>query len=129
MEPITLIVTALAAGASSGAIEGLASSVKENAKAAFEKLHALVQRRLGSDPRAEVILDGHQEDPDTYQAPLTKMLTEAGAADDSDLLEAAKALMELVDQQGSGTGKYTVNVSNSQGVQVGDYGTQTNNFS
>ncbi|MCL2583228.1 MAG: hypothetical protein FWE35_12315 [Streptosporangiales bacterium] len=128
MEPITLIVTALAAGASSGAIEGLAASVKENAKAAFSKLHALVQRRFEGNASAQVILDEHQNDPESYETPLAKKLTETGAADDSELLEAAKGLMELLDQSGASAGKYNVTVQGSQGVQVGDGNSQVNNF-
>lgn len=128
MEPITLIVTALAAGASSGAIEGLASSVKENAKAAFEKLHALVQRRFDGNAGAQMILAEHQNDPATYEAPLAKKLTETGAADDSGLLDAAKALLELLDQEGASAGKYNVTIKGSKGVQVGDGNSQVNNF-
>ena len=36
--------------------------------------------------------------------------------------------MALVDAAGSQSGKYTVDVRGSQGVQVGDHNTQTNTF-
>jgi hypothetical protein len=49
------------------------------------------------------------------------MLTEGGAADDANLVEAARALMELVDATGTAAGKYDVTIKDSQGVQVGDH--------
>jgi len=128
VEPITLIVTALAAGASSGVIEGLTGTVKENAKAAFAKLHELTRRRFQGNTSAEVILSEYQNDPATYEAPLAKKLAGVGAADDTELLAAAKALMELVDQTGASSGKYNVTIKNSKGVQVGDGNTQFNKF-
>jgi hypothetical protein len=53
---------------------------------------------------------------------------EVGAADDSQLLTAAKALMELIDQNGVKSGKYNVTIKDSKGVQVGDGNIQVNRF-
>ncbi|MET8139472.1 hypothetical protein ABZU32_04070 [Sphaerisporangium sp. NPDC005288] len=128
MEPVALIVTALAAGASSGVIEGLAGTVKENANAAFVKLLDLTRRRFKGNASAEVILSEHQNDPATYEAPLAKKLAAAGAADDTELLAAAKALMELLDRSGASPGKYNVTIKDSKGVQVGEDNTQYNTF-
>jgi hypothetical protein len=128
MEPISLIVTALAAGASSGAIEGLADTVKENAKAAFAKLLELTRRRVEGNGNAEVVLSEHQNDPAAYATPLAKKLAEAGAADDTELLASAMALMKLLDQAGTSSGKYNVTIKNSKGVQAGDGNTQYNKF-
>lgn len=117
VEPITLIVAALAAGASSGAIEELAGTAKENARAAFAKLRELTRRRFEGNASAEVILSEYQDDPAAYEAPLAKKLAGAGAADDTELLAAAKALMELVDQTGASSGRYNVTINNSKGVR------------
>ena len=43
-------------------------------------------------------------------------------------MAVAQALMSLVDEAGSRSGKYLVTVRDSQGVQVGDRNTQTNIF-
>jgi len=59
---------------------------------------------------------------------LSSELTEAGAADDSDLVAAAKELMELVDGTGARAGKYSVPIMHSKGVQVGDRNIQVNRF-
>lgn len=128
MDPITLIVTALAAGASAGAIEALQDDVKEKAIAAYGKLRDLVTRRFRGNAAAEVVLAEYEADPQTYAAPLTKKLTEAGAADDADLRAAARALMDLVDQAGARAGKYNVTITNAQGVQIGDNSIQVNRF-
>jgi hypothetical protein len=128
VDPITLIVTALAAGASAGALEALKDDVKERAKAAYAKLDELVKQRFRGNARAEFVLAEHSADPETYQAPLAKKLTESGAADDAELLTAARALMELVDQAGARAGKYNVTVTNSKGVQIGDSNIQVNQF-
>ncbi|MFC7381722.1 hypothetical protein [Sphaerisporangium rhizosphaerae] len=128
MEPVTLIVTALAAGASSGVIEGLAGTVKESVNAAFAKLLDLARRRFEGNAGAEVILSEHQNDPAAYEAPLAKKLAAAGAADDAELLAAATALMELLDRSGASSGRYNVKINDSKGVQVGEGNTQHNTF-
>ena len=128
VDPITLIVTALAAGASSGAIQALQNDVKEKAIAAYGKLHDLVKRLYRVNAAAEVVLSEYQADPQTYAGGLTKKLTEAGAADDADLLAAAQALMDLVDRAGARAGKYNVTITNANGVQIGDNSIQVNRF-
>jgi hypothetical protein len=74
------------------------------------------------------VLAEHEAAPHTWETPLAAELTAAGAAGDVDLLTAAQALLSLVDEAGSRSGKYVVTVRDSQGVQVGDRNTQTNTF-
>ena len=128
IDPVTLIVTALTTGASAGALETLTDEVKESVKAAYGKLHELVRRRLRGTSGAEGILAEYQADPGTYEAPLAKKLTEAGAGDDADLVAAARTLMELVDQRGAKSGKYSLTIMSSKGVQIGDGNRQVNHF-
>lgn len=120
MEPITLIVTALAAGASSGAIDTLKDSSKDAAKAACAKLRALARRRLVGRPDGERALEQHITAPQKWEGLLTAELTEAGAANDADLVDAAKALMDIVDQAGAKSGNYNVTIKGSRNVLVGD---------
>jgi hypothetical protein len=128
MEEVGLILTALATGATTGALDSLKDDVKDRAKATYAKLHDLVKRRFWGNTSAEVILSEHQADPETYAAPLAKKLTEAGAADDGELVATARTLMELVDQAGARSGKYNVTIKDSRGVQVGDGNLQVNKF-
>jgi RIP homotypic interaction motif len=128
MEPVTLIVTALAAGASAGAIDGLKENAKDAAKAAYAKVRALAGKRVAGHPDGELALDRHMTAPQKWEGLLTTELAEAGAASDADLVAAARALMDLVDQAGARSGKYHVTIKDSTGVQVGDGNIQINRF-
>jgi hypothetical protein len=124
MDPITLIVTALAAGAVLGVQDTASAMVRD----AYASLKALAKKRLGGGPGAEVVLSRHEQAPETWQAPLMAELAETGADRDGDLVAAAQALLDLVGGAGRGTGKYTVDARGAQGVQVGDHDRQDNVF-
>ena len=126
MEPVTLIVTALAAGAGAGALDALKDDVKEMAKAAYARLRGLATKRLSGRPHGELALAEHETAPGKWEALLAAELTEAGAARDDELVAAAKALMELVGP--AGAGKYNVTIKDSKGFQVGDGNVQVNKF-
>ena len=128
MEPITLIVAALAAGASAGVIDALKDNAKEAAKAAYAKLRGLAQKRIAGQPDGDLALERHETAPQKWEAVLTGELTAAGAANDAELVAAAKALMELIDQVGAKSGKYNVTIKDAKGVQVGEGNVQVNRF-
>lgn len=124
MDPVTLIVTALAAGAASA----LQDDAKAAVKAALARLRELARKRFKDPANGEYLLVKHAAAPEVWQAPLEAELVEAGAASDPDLIAAAQDLMRLLDAKGSQDGKYAVSVANSRGVQIGDHNTQTNYF-
>jgi RIP homotypic interaction motif len=128
MDPITLIVAALAAGAAAGALDTVKDGAKAGVQAAYEKLRGLARRRVAGDQLGEMVLAAHENAPDTYAAPLTERLTEHGAADDADLVAAARQFLELVDAAGARAGTYNVTVKDSSGVQIGDGNIQVNHF-
>ena len=128
MDPVTLIVTALTAGASAGTIDALKDDAQDAAKRAYTKLRGLAQKRVAGRPDGELALERHQSAPQAWEPVLTGELTEAGAASDAGLVAAAKALMELVDGAGARVGKYNVTIKDSRGVQVGDGNIQVNRF-
>jgi hypothetical protein len=124
MDPITLIVTALAAGAASGTAEASASAVKD----AYGRLKVLAARRLRGRPDTERMLARHEAAPAVWRAPLMAALADAAADRDLDLVRAARALMTLIDEGGPGAAKYAVDARGAQGVQVGDRARQDNVF-
>ncbi len=124
MDPITLIVTALAAGAGLGLKDTASAAVKD----AYESLKEQVRKRLASRPDGELVLTRHAEAPGTWERPLVAELDAAGAGHDGSLVAAAEGLMSLVDEAGSKGGKYTVQIWGSQGTQVGDHSIQHNDF-
>jgi hypothetical protein len=124
MDPITLIVTALVAGAALGAQDTMSAMVKD----AYAGLKALVKKRLGGGPGADLVLAKHEQAPETWQTPLMAELARTGADGDRDLIAAAQALLDLIGEAGGRTGKYTIDVRGAQGVQIGDHNRQDNVF-
>jgi hypothetical protein len=124
VDPITLIVTALAAGAASA----LQDDAKESVKAAYARLRGKIMERFSGRRIGELALAEHENAPDVWEPRLRAELAATGAADTPDLVDAAQALMSLVDEAGARSGKYVVSVHGGQGVQVGDRTTQNNYF-
>jgi hypothetical protein len=115
MDPVTLIVTALVAGASTGLTAAVSSAVTD----AYNGLKGLVRRRLAGREGGELVLTRHEADPQVWERPLAQELTAAGAGDDRELVSAAQALMQLVDAAGSAAGKYTVVTASDHAVAAG----------
>jgi hypothetical protein len=104
MDPVSLIETALVTGAAASAKDTASQAVKD----AYTGLKSLLSRLFADKPNAQVILDEHEADPQTYKKPLKKLLTEAYADQYADLLAAAEHLMTLVQPQQIGTGNITI---------------------
>jgi hypothetical protein len=128
MQPVTLILTALAAGASAGVLDALKDDAREKATAAYVKLRGLAGKRVVGRPHGELALAEFESAPQKWEGLLAAELTEAGAAQDDNLVAAAKVLMGLVDQSGAKSGKYNVAIKDSKGFQVGDGNVQVNKF-
>jgi hypothetical protein len=124
MDPISLIVDALAAGAASGLRDAATSAVKD----AYAGLRDLVRGRVAGRQVVETALAEYEKAPEVWAAPLSAQLVEVGADTDVQIIKAAQRVMALMDEAGSSAGKYLVDVRGAQGVQVGDRNTQTNTF-
>lgn len=122
MDPMTLILTALVTGA--------AKVAGDAAPDAYKGLKALIQKRFENKPVAQAMLEEHEKDPETYDAPLKKNLEEAGVDKDEAVLKAAQDLMKALDPQGTEAGKYSpVNVTGDvYGVAGTNTGTVTQTF-
>ena len=124
MDPVSLIVAALAAGAAVGLKDTASGAVKD----AYEGVKALITRRVEGRRDGTLVLARFEEDPQAWERPLVAELTAAEAGKDADLVAAAQALIRLADEAGYRAGKYEVDLRGSQGVQVGDHNTQRNVF-
>lgn len=122
MEPVSLIVGALVAGAGAGVTETASQAVKD----AYAGLKRLLGARFAGHSSAEVALTEHESDPETWEAPLVKALTATGADRDEAIVAAAHELLGLVDPEGAAVGKYTVDLRGASNVQVGDHNRQFN---
>ena len=124
MDPVSLILGALA----SGAAQGIGDSVADAVAGRLQPAMHLLSGRFTGNQAAEVALVEHAHDAETWQAPLAKALDSSGASADPAVIKAAQDLMALLDEPGSRTGKYHVDLRGAQGVQVGDSNQQANVF-
>ena len=107
MDPITLILTALATGATFVAKETVSEAIKD----AYHGLKARIQRKFAGKPDAELVLAKHEEKPEIWKAPLTDALIETAADQDEEIIKAAQKLMTLVNPQQAAMGKYNVQIT------------------
>jgi hypothetical protein len=107
MDPVALILTALAAGAGLGLKDAASAAITD----AYNGLRGLVRRRLADQPDGGLVLARYEQDPQVWDRPLAQELATAGASEDAGLTAAAQAFMKLVDAAGSAAGKYTVSAA------------------
>lgn len=118
MDPITLILMALAAGAATGVKDAAGAAVKDS----YNGLKTLIQRKFAGKPSAELALTEHEKKPDIWKAPLEEALKETGTDQDQEIIAAAQKLMTLVQPQQAALGKYNVQITgNVQGFAQGDF--------
>jgi hypothetical protein len=111
MDPITLILAALAAGAASGAKDTAADAIRD----AYGALKGLVHRKLQGDPAKELVLEQHEKDPEVWKEPLKKALTDSGADQDQAILEHAQSVLDQI-PPGSEVANYVNNIYGGQVV-------------
>lgn len=118
-DPITLILTALAAG--------IQATAGEAVKDAYAGLKTLLQRKFAGKPAAEVALTEHEKKPDVWKAPLAQGLQETEADQDQDIIAAAQQLIQLSNLGKKGNTTITFQ-SLAQGTNIGDHNTITQTF-
>ncbi len=117
MDPLTLILTALGTLAATGG----QSFISEAAKDAYMALKTRVQQKFAGKPGAEIVLQEHEIDPNTWEVPLKKALIEAQVDQDQEIIAAAQKVMTRVQPQQAAMGKYNVQITgNVQGFAQGD---------
>lgn len=133
MDPISLIVGALVAGASSA----LKDTTNQMVKDAYQALKCLViqhwKSKMKDDVKTEdkvgMLFEELERDPESFKKPLERKLNEIMPHPDTTLINQAQKLEKLLKEAGYFPGKYAVATgSNNQGVQIGDDNTQTNTF-
>jgi hypothetical protein len=124
MDPISLVLAALVAGVAKGAGQSATAAVRD----AYAALRSALKRRLADRPAARDAVEQYTADADAWQGNLEVHLKQAGVAQDQEVIGAAERVMRLTDPAGASAGKYTLNLTGAQGVQVGDHNTQANTF-
>ena len=125
MDPISLILAALVAGATT-----MGGSI---AKDAYDGLKASIKRKFESQGKTDsaTILDKYEQKPEKTKALLEDELTEVEADKDEEIIKLAQKLMEQLNPQAAAEGKFSVQISGGtvQGLTQNNPGTITQNFS
>src|SRR6266566_3615302 len=124
MDPVNVVLAALAAGAATAAKDTASQAVKD----AYSGLRALVKNRFEKKPQAEVALAEYEKDQDTWQKPLQKSLVETGADQDEAIVQQAQQVLKLVNPQQASQGKYNVQIGEGKGIVIGDHAQVTQTF-
>ena len=119
MEPVTVIIGAIAAGATAAAKDTASQAVKD----AYNGLRSLVQKCFSEKnyAKGEMALTEYKDDPDTWEKPLIKALTETNADKSVDIIAAVEKLQKALENMADGPeimAKY--NIKNSQAGVIGD---------
>ncbi|MEU7584603.1 hypothetical protein AB0B50_44320 [Streptomyces sp. NPDC041068] len=118
MEPVTLVLTALAAGAVAGLKDTAGAAVKD----AYMALKGLVSRRIADQPLGEQLVEQYESAADTWREPLRAALLSAGADKDPEVARMAGELLKMTDAEATAASKYTLHVEgNVQGLAQGDH--------
>ena len=124
MEPISLILAALVAGAAKTAGDAVPD--------AYSALKALIKRKFESQGKLDsvTILDKYEKKPEKTKPLLEDELTEAGADQDQEIIKLAQKLLEQLHPQEAAEGKFSVQISGGtvQGLTQQNTGTITQNF-
>ena len=112
MPGVEVIMAALAGGAVAG-LTDTSVAVRD----AYNALKDALKRRFGHDERAALALEADEADPGLLQARIADALTVSGAADDEDVLAAARRLTALSDAV---TARFNINVDSNYGA-IGEF--------
>ena len=115
-ESVDFILDALAMGTATGIKDVAEQSVKDACAALWSRVH----RFFGVQSEAVQVLDGYSEDPDTWEKPLRRLLMESAIGRDAEIVDQAQRVLKLVSPQQAARGKYVTQVTDSQGIAIGD---------
>ena len=122
MEPISLILTALVAGATAAVKDTAGKAVKDS----YDGLKALIKKKFEGDALAQAMVEAKPEEIKQAEGLLKTKIAAVGIDKDEEILKAAEAVMKTDDPEGASTGKYDFRGAKS--VQVGDHNTMNSTF-
>ena len=121
MDPVTLIVAALVAGASAG----VADSAKDAVVGLYGRLTSALAAHFGPDETGGRTLERHASNPGGYEIPVRDLIVESGAERDPTVLDLARELLAAADPEGTQVGRYNVKVTGGNVGAIGDNATVT----
>jgi hypothetical protein len=125
MDPISLIIAALSAGAIAAAKDTAGTAVKD----AYLGLKTLIKKKFESDAFGQGMVDGKPEEIKQVESLLKDKLTKAGVDKDAEIIKLAQELLKQEKPEDSAAGKTNVVFQGEvKGAQVGDHNKQENKF-
>lgn len=124
MDPVSVLLAALAAGATAATKDTASQAVKD----AYTGLKMLIQKRFADKPKAEMALAEYEKDTDTWEKPLQQSLVEAGVDQDAVIVRQAQQVLQQINPQQASQGKYNVQIGTSNGPVIGDHAQVTQTF-
>jgi hypothetical protein len=129
MEPISMIIAALGAGAIAATKDTAGTAIKD----AYQGLKTLIKEKFAARGKEDDsdIVDKHEKklDSEAFKELLKEELIDLGVDKDTEIIKLAQEILKQ-EKPESAAGKYnTVFKEEVKGVQVGDRNTQTNTFS
>ncbi|MGX1811828.1 hypothetical protein ACWIGI_39425 [Nocardia sp. NPDC055321] len=122
MDPITIIVTALIAGAAAGGQDAASAVVRD--------LYTALRNRInrGGDPEAVAAIEANEKAPGSNVDEIAALLDRRNNTPDSEAEAAAKALLAQLPSSHVEQARAQIDLRRAQGVQIGDNNVQHNNF-
>lgn len=115
MDPVSIVIGALAAGAAAGAQDTASASVKDG----YLALKEVLKNRLKGRHAAEAALERHERAPEAWRSALEYELSEADICSEWDVLNSAAQLLSQLRAADSGGDIYSVDARKSSHNQIG----------
>jgi hypothetical protein len=122
MEPVTLIIGALAAGAAAAGKDVGKQAVKD----AYDALKSVIKKWFAEKqkPEGETALAKYEGKPQVWEAPLKDSLVETGADKAPEILKAVEVFKQALQRTPEGQkviAKYNLDITGSQVGVIGDH--------
>ncbi|MBC1197118.1 hypothetical protein H0901_18165 [Microcystis aeruginosa BLCCF158] len=108
MEPVSLIIAALTAGAVAAAKDTAEKGVKDT----YQGLKTLIKRKFANDALAQAMVEAKPEDIKKAEGLLKDKIVEAGVDKDNEITKLAQDLLDKLQEQPGGQQIITQNISN-----------------
>ncbi len=107
MEPVSLIIAALTAGAVAAAKDTAEKGVKDT----YQGLKTLIKRKFANDALAQAMVEAKPEDIKKAEGLLKDKIVEAGVDKDNEITKLAQDLLDKLQEQPGGQQIITQNIS------------------
>ena len=128
MDPVTTsaIVAALVTGAATGVATGVTDTVTRKVIDAYDALKATLKEKFGTDSQVVEALEQLETKPEakSHQAAIEEELQVVQADQDPEVVAAAQALLEALEQSPAGKqaiSKFNIDAKNAQIGVIGDH--------